>query len=870
MKKHIVITLLIILLSLSSLFGKNSEYYLKFDIDSVDELQSLSKKISIANVKGKTVYAFANDNQLLQLDQSKYRYEILPAPGERTTVRMSGTPDDVRAWDSYPTYTAYVDMMNQFAIDYPAICTIEDIGSTIYGRSLLYAKISDNVLIEEDEPEVMYTSSMHGNETVGYILTLRLIDYLLSNYGTDSLATRLIDSCEIWINPLANPDGAYYYGDHTISGARRFNANGVDLNRNFPDGQNGDHPDGNTWQVETVAMMNFASAHSFVISANMHSGVEVVNYPWDTWYARHFDDAWYIDISRNYADSAQFYSPPGYINYLNNGITNGYDWYFVHGGRQDYMNIWHQCREVTLELSDAYLLEEKYLDDHWTYNKSSLLNYLENGLYGIRGLVTDAVTSLPVAAGVHVIGREHDTIKVPTDPDVGDYHRMLEFGMYDLEFSAANYYPDTITNVFVVDEATAIVNVELIPISAGVLISFVSHTAEAPQPDDVVDIDITLTNYGLTDATNLTGTLSCTDGNLSVTQASSAYPTISGSMGEGISLSSYQFSVASDCPFNHSVEFQLDLTADGGYVDVVLFNMTINPVVDDYESGDFGYLPWQHSGDQPWSVVSGARYEGSYIGKSGNIADGQNSDLFIETYIVNDDILSFYYKVSSEAGYDYLSFYIDNVLIGSYSGEIDWTKASFDISAGPHAFLWSYKKDGAASAGDDAASIDYIIFPKLISSPIISTDFLPNWELNNPYSQQLEATNCIGLLSWADKYDGLSETGLTLSSNGLVSGTPTVYGLISFTAEVTDAVNGAGEKLFNFEINPDWICGDVNRDGAIDILDVVYIINYKYKGGPAPDPLESADANNDLSINILDIVYLINFKYKGGAEPSCP
>ncbi len=64
-------------------------------------------------------------------------------------------------------------------------------------------------------------------------------------------------------------------------------------------------------------------------------------------------------------------------------------------------------------------------------------------------------------------------------------------------------------------------------------------------------------------------------------------------------------------------------------------------------------------------------------------------------------------------------------------------------------------------------------------------------------------------------------------------------------------------------------CGDVNNDGTVDVLDIVYLINYKYKSGPAPEQLLSADVNGDGNINILDIVYLINYKYKGGLEPNC-
>ncbi len=64
-------------------------------------------------------------------------------------------------------------------------------------------------------------------------------------------------------------------------------------------------------------------------------------------------------------------------------------------------------------------------------------------------------------------------------------------------------------------------------------------------------------------------------------------------------------------------------------------------------------------------------------------------------------------------------------------------------------------------------------------------------------------------------------------------------------------------------------CGDINGDLKIDILDIVYLINFKYKAGPPPDPQISADFNQDGEINILDVVYLINFLYKGGPLPIC-
>lgn len=64
-------------------------------------------------------------------------------------------------------------------------------------------------------------------------------------------------------------------------------------------------------------------------------------------------------------------------------------------------------------------------------------------------------------------------------------------------------------------------------------------------------------------------------------------------------------------------------------------------------------------------------------------------------------------------------------------------------------------------------------------------------------------------------------------------------------------------------------CGDATGDGQVNILDIVYLINYKYKDGEAPDPFDNCDVNNDGFINILDIIVLINYKYKNGSAPQC-
>ena len=143
----------------------------------------------------------------------------------------------------------------------------------------------------------------------------------------------MVDEIEIYINPLANPDGTYYTGSHSVNGAIRGNAYGINLNRNYPDPEDGPHPDGNDWQTETVHFMNFAEEHNFVLGANFHGGEEVLNYPWDTWAKLAADNAWWVFICREIADTVHEHAPPTYLEGFNNGITNGYQWYSIWGGR---------------------------------------------------------------------------------------------------------------------------------------------------------------------------------------------------------------------------------------------------------------------------------------------------------------------------------------------------------------------------------------------------------------------------------------------------------------------------------------------------------------------------------------------------------
>ncbi|MPM13244.1 hypothetical protein SDC9_59600 [bioreactor metagenome] len=468
--------------SIDDIFDGRSEIYFRFAQSQMTSEISFQGGISIDKFEDGYVYAYASKPQFADFLTYGFTYEKLTAPSlllPESELNMRNNIDlnsrSTLAWDYYPTYTAYISLMQQFATNYPAICKLDTIGTTVDGRLLLVVKISDNVNSEEYEPEFFYTSSMHGDETTGYVLMLHLIDYLLTNYGTITRVTNLVNNMEIYINPLANPDGTYAGGNTSVSGATRYNANGTDLNRNYPvpDGSAGD--DGTyTQQIETQEFVAFIENRNFVASANFHGGIELANYPWDYTSTDHADKTWWMYVCKEYADTAQANSPAGYFEaqpsmYVGSpdypGVVEGYSWYPAPGSRQDYSQYFAQCREVTLEVSDTKTPSASTLESYWTYNYKSMLNYMEQAQYGIKGLITDNCTGLPIEAFVTITAHDVDSSQVRSAPELGNYHRPIAPGTWNMSVSAPGYQTATATGVTTVNKTTVVRNFSLTPIA---------------------------------------------------------------------------------------------------------------------------------------------------------------------------------------------------------------------------------------------------------------------------------------------------------------------------------------------------------------------------------------------------------------------
>jgi len=417
MKGIVIIIITAMLLGAADVSAQ--DYEIEIPTARAGDISRISRAVSIDNIRDGVIHAYANESELMELrtllPSYAYRVQGMSLSKSADYLDMADNIESMRDWAHYPTYEAYVSMMQDFAARNPNLAELVDIGESAEGRSLLALRITgdgDTLM----RPRVLLTSTMHGDETCGFILCLRLIDFLLENYGTHEMATRIINNTVLYINPLANPDGTYHDGNHTVAGARRYNANNVDLNRNFP--QLGALAKGaQNLEPETVAMMKFAESRRFALSANMHGGDEVLNYPWDSFYEyemRLADKDWFVDICRQYIDTLRTFASNSMMSVTPDGYVFGSEWYKVTGGRQDWMLYSQRCREITIELSNIKLLRCDLLESYWQRNRDALMMYVCNALQGISGQVTD-INGNPIEAHIYLDGHDANYSSVVCD-----------------------------------------------------------------------------------------------------------------------------------------------------------------------------------------------------------------------------------------------------------------------------------------------------------------------------------------------------------------------------------------------------------------------------------------------------------------------
>ncbi len=312
------------------------------------------------------------------------------------------------------------------------------IGTSEEGMPIEALEISNTVDagLKDGKPHVKLVATIHGDETAGLPTTLGIAEWLCANHETDVDARDIVEGAHVWVLPVMNPDG--------YEAVTRYNANGRDLNRDFPDQFRGGMcmcPVGR--QAETKTIMEWTDQNPFVSSLVFHGGALVVNYPLDgtpdgrTRYMAAADDGTFKHLAHIYADNHPVLHTMRQRGF-SNGITNGAAWYTIYGGMQDYNYLQGQTMELTIELDDVKSPPVSKLPQLYEQNKQPIVEF-------IRATTVDALQGRVTSSSGGDVGIKGASVSIKgidssvTTRDGGYFTRPLKPGKYTLVVEKKGY-----------------------------------------------------------------------------------------------------------------------------------------------------------------------------------------------------------------------------------------------------------------------------------------------------------------------------------------------------------------------------------------------------------------------------------------------
>ena len=256
------------------------------------------------------------------------------------------------------------------------------------------------------------------------------------------------------------------------------------------------------------------------------------------------------------------------------------------------------------------------------------------------------------------------------------------------------------------------------------------------EPGETATINVESYNTGSSDCGSTDAVLSTSSMYINITSTNYSFT----SLPQGGTIQQASFTIEADpsIPYGTAISFDYDLTF-GMYNAQETFDVLANMASEDYETGNLLQHDWSISGNAPWLIVNSGQFEGDYCAKSGPIGSNQSTIMELEVDVAVAGDFSFFKKVSSEDGYDYLQFYIDNILRDEWTGIVDWSQESYWLTTGSHTLKWEYVKDGWVDENDDCSWVDYILFPQLSASTELAE--LENFDLKlvpNPAQNQCQ------------------------------------------------------------------------------------------------------------------------------------
>ena len=628
--------------------------------------------------------------------------------------------------DGYKSYNEILNELLEIELMNPGICKLYDIGDSWgkiysdagnsnyddYYHDIWALKVSDNVLDEEDEPGVYYFGAHHAREPISTEVSMTVLNHIIDNYGIDPTITENVDNSQIWFVPIVNPDGHKIVIDEMDvwwrKNIRDNNENGqldpgnyngypdgVDPNRNYSFewgnvGASNDplnqlyHGPEPFSEPETTAIKELMESHHFVAGNSYHSHGEVILFPFG--YNNNVISPDYNALQDLAVAMAQ---PMGY-----NPIA-AWQLYPCMGTTDDYSYGVHGTFAFTVELATEFIPPASQVQNICNENIIPALSLLDRVNHSsLTGIITNSQTSEPLVAEIYVEGVDNTGVfRFPyeSDENFGRYYRLLPDGFYDVTFSAYGFESQTVENIEINSIGQTLLDIEMEPVTTT---SFSGTITDGDSGFPIQYVSVELLNTPI-------------DPEFTDENGEFNFPSVY--------VGDYEVRIAA---VNYiSIIESITITETYNIFDFELYESDAIS----FETGNFDDF-WIFAGDADWFIDSSTSYDGVYSAKSGSIGSWDYASISVELDVIAAGEISFWKKASSEEGYDFLSFSIDGLPQGQWSGEDDWSEAIFTVDVGNHIFEWKYEKDGNTIGGDDCAWLDYIIFPLNGGEPELSVD----------------------------------------------------------------------------------------------------------------------------------------------------
>ena len=408
-----VFSVLLVIGILFPAFSQTKYSKVKFDLSKVDisELSRLGLEVDHgAYIPGVHFVNVFSDSEIALLKahgidhyvivddvQTQYQKDK-NSPVKRSTHCEEGlfydyqTPENYTygSMGGYHTYDEMLEVLHSMAERFPNLITpvnsIEGF-KTWQNNDIIWLRISDNPLMDEDEPEALYTALHHAREPNSLSQMIFYMWYLLENYDNDDHIKYLVDNTELYFLPCINPDGYKYNQLTDPEGGgfwrknRRINEDGetvgVDLNRNygyfwgFDDNGSSPNMGSSTYrgpqafsEPETQAVRDFCINHEFKVALNYHTHGNLLIHPWGYNDAPTEEDQLFKAMGRVMVKENNFVVGTGTetVGYVVNGDSDDY----MYGEQAEKNKIY----SFTPEVGPRFWPQEDEIDQ---LNKSSLL-----------------------------------------------------------------------------------------------------------------------------------------------------------------------------------------------------------------------------------------------------------------------------------------------------------------------------------------------------------------------------------------------------------------------------------------------------------------------------------------------------------------